>query len=1636
MRMKKITSFLVLLAAVLLTLPAQAFTWNWAEHEALSFLDMKKVTSRFVPINEATPVQMDAMEAPQSMLPVAKVTRRAAIASIDDIVGDYTWDYKTASTKVADPTTAEATAAQAHVTIAKGTTDGTIVISGMFPNDVKGSVDLSTGLISFEQSALGNFSQGGTDYGSYYFYAQFYNESDSKWYWDSNPVTATVGDDNVITFSNTQWIVRRLKDYSTGNIGLSPYYLPSSTLTPSEPLTPVTPSEPAIASAEEFSMTYYSSSTDTEAKSASVKVAVDGNGVYIQGFSSYLPEAWVKGTKDGNTVTFPKMQYMGEYAGYTSFFFYGGDAVFTYDSETSTYSATGQIFGVLGEQYYDGRYFNPVLTKVVEVAGTPATPSINSLKNGNYGWYFTFNIPLQDTNGNNMVASKVTYKIYTDVNHEVSLLTFTPTTHTRLTQDMSEFPYGFTDNYDFTATSIYLNDLFSTTWHQIGIQSIYTGGGETHESEIGWYKIKEYPSAKDIEVTPNSGTDISAAIATALGTEGDWAKNVTITLAEGGNYTITESIVPAASVTINGNGATIDASALKTPFIQMSATPSGEQNAKEAYLNDGIFIKDVTITGLPYQLIYGNKQKILFAKIEIENSVIAVDGTNKKTILDFNGGGNASEIVINKSTIYANPALAQAGGLHSSQSGHGSIQDLGSEKQLFAITNSTIYNISKNANTCSQRRNNTAGMEFKVENSVIVNSGKSGQFIVGLNGGAANSAQTYTISNNAFNYEAGDPLALTDVSAAEQSKVQEKIAGAELNSVAGIVTFPKVAEGKFDGKFRLAEGATAPASLGDPRWALKIIAPVAITPHTPVKAKASDYAEIILTNDLTKKWSDNSWTLTDEAKTWVVYNYDDATDGDIQQTNRNSVWFDFESEYEGCDTMIVTSAEKGWGGYYTVTSKTNGKDGLMIVGKTRYPEFNITGTEKAKFYFYGSASTAGYAQIEVYEEGATEPVQKKTGDIALTKSTWDKSTLLIAEGLDKEKNYKIVARSVDAEGAYEGGDLVLQVVKLYPENLAPKIRPVDIEVSPASGDIAAAVTEAKATVPVVGNITINLTKGTSYTIGSTIEAPAGITINGNGATIDASALTTPFIQLSTTPSGEQNAKEAYLSDGISIKDVTITGVKYQLIYGNKVKALLAKVEIENSVIAVDGTAKKTVIDFNSGGNASEVVINNSTIYANPALAQAGGLFSSQSGHGSIQDLGSEKQLLAITNSTIYNISKSANTCSQRRNNTAGMEFKVENSVIVNSGKSGQFIVGLNGGAANSAQTYTISNNAFNFEAGDPLALTDVSAAEQSKVQEKIAGAELNSVAGVVTFADAANGDFTLGACPAKDASIGDPRWLPAYSQSINIEQLVLDKTTKADIAAALAEKNIEISSNAGLDSLNDEKTLRNEPFLGLKIKAADATVKVLVKKGNALNVKFGCVNDPVNVAINGTPIDTQVAKNTEGSVFTLPAAEADQEVVFTTTAKNTVVLKQIMIGEDIAAVTLPAATKYQVSVAEGIVNGTVEFAATSMTDSKGYKTVKVGDEVTITATPAEGYELETLTVKGVTSNEAIVVTDGKFTMPADAVTINATFKVSTGINAVKADALKDAQIYNLQGVRVDKAQKGLYIVNGRKVVIK
>ena len=43
---------------------------------------------------------------------------------------------------------------------------------------------------------------------------------------------------------------------------------------------------------------------------------------------------------------------------------------------------------------------------------------------------------------------------------------------------------------------------------------------------------------------------------------------------------------------------------------------------------------------------------------------------------------------------------------------------------------------------------------------------------------------------------------------------------------------------------------------------------------------------------------------------------------------------------------------------------------------------------------------------------------------------------------------------------------------------------------------------------------------------------------------------------------------------------------------------------------------------------------------------------------------------------------------------------------------------------------------------------------------------------------------------------------------------------------------------------------------------------------------------------------------------------------------------------------------------------------------------------------------------------------------------------TTGISDVKASLTSDEVIYNLRGQRVEKPNKGLYIINGKKVILK
>lgn len=139
----------------------------------------------------------------------------------------------------------------------------------------------------------------------------------------------------------------------------------------------------------------------------------------------------------------------------------------------------------------------------------------------------------------------------------------------------------------------------------------------------------------------------------------------------------------------------------------------------------------------------------------------------------------------------------------------------------------------------------------------------------------------------------------------------------------------------------------------------------------------------------------------------------------------------------------------------------------------------------------------------------------------------------------------------------------------------------------------------------------------------------------------------------------------------------------------------------------------------------------------------------------------------------------------------------------------------------------------------------------------------------------------------------------------------------------------------------------------------------------------------------------------------------------------------LMLGKTNAYLTLPAFS-FPVSKIEVVGR---DGASTSVVQN-----IYVGDAAVSTATTgAQGtntYEIAsenqaagTVYTLKVTSNHNTQITQIIVYKGEESGTI------STGINSVE-QTIGDAAIYNLNGVRVNKVQKGVYVVNGKKVVIK
>ena len=365
-----------------------------------------------------------------------------------------------------------------------------------------------------------------------------------------------------------------------------------------------------------------------------------------------------------------------------------------------------------------------------------------------------------------------------------------------------------------------------TTWYPEGnwvITADYVGGEgiytilitfNAETTEIGVIPTKtgdiEIP-VYDIHIYPESGADIAAALAAAE--EGiENIGDIYVELAQQGQYTISGTLTAPHNFYLWGNDATVDASALEAPMTALTTI----EEPTEWTTIDHFEIKGVTVKGLKQALFFSSCKNYYINAFDIDwaNVEVAAD----VTVIDFTKGSVANLNVTN-STFYAPTETTKS--FYSSQSGQKLTEypEYNSEsgmQQTFTFTNNTMYNLAKAKNFFTHRQNNQTWLIYNVQNNLFVNCGKSGQTIKGMNGGQSGKNPTWIIIGNAFNFDGADTSA-AESTGDDAEPVQD--------SVAGVVEFTDAANGDFNGEFTLAEGATAPESLGAPMWTITFVTP-------------------------------------------------------------------------------------------------------------------------------------------------------------------------------------------------------------------------------------------------------------------------------------------------------------------------------------------------------------------------------------------------------------------------------------------------------------------------------------------------------------------------------------------------------------------------------------------------------------------------------------------------------------------------------------------------------------------------------------------------------------------------------------------------------------------------------------------
>ena len=403
------------------------------------------------------------------------------------------------------------------------------------------------------------------------------------------------------------------------------------------------------------------------------------------------------------------------------------------------------------------------------------------------------------------------------------------------------------------------------------------------------------PGPEDIVISPASG-DIAQALAAAE--EGKTVGNITINLTEGVTYTISNTIVAPASLTINGNGATIDADSLNAPMIALAEiqNPTGWKEIN-------IAVSGVKVEKLKKQMFYSGCKNYLCNTFTVDDCVVEV--VADVTTFDFTRGSTAMVLELKNSTFYAPAATTKS--FYSSQSGQKLTEARADGKQTFKLTNDTFYNLAPTKNFFTHRQFNQNWLIYEAKGNLFVNCGKSGQVIVGLNGGGVSAGPTWDIDGNLFNFNGIDT---------SESETTNDTDEPVKNSIAGVVTFTDAESGNFNGMVKLSGGGTLPEKLGDPRFTL--------SSHTHDFTYSADGATITATCGAANCGLTSNPTLTIVAPTMTVY----------QETGKSEV-----------------ASLTGLQDFNAATGKSLAVTNIMYVGRdgTEYTESTTAPTNAGKY---------------------------------------------------------------------------------------------------------------------------------------------------------------------------------------------------------------------------------------------------------------------------------------------------------------------------------------------------------------------------------------------------------------------------------------------------------------------------------------------------------------------------------------------------------------------------------------------------------------------------------------------------------------------------------------------------------------